>query len=55
MHPEEERKEELKEKLRDYYGTAAAAGYPMALIDLARIENMSEEELEKEAGKQHIR
>ena len=54
MRPDEEKSEELKEKLMDYYGTAAASGNPMAVIDLVRVENMSDEEIEKEAEKNHI-
>ncbi|MCR4952298.1 MAG: hypothetical protein K6A40_13380 [Solobacterium sp.] len=52
MNPEEE---ELREKLMDYYGTAAASGMPAAVIDLVRVENMDEEELRKEAEKNHIK
>ena len=47
--------EELREKLKDYYGTAVAEGMPMAVIDLVRVENMSDEEVRKEAEKNHIR
>lgn len=55
MDPDEERTEELREKLIDYYGTAMACGVPMAAYDLARIEDMSPEEIEREAEKNHIR
>ena len=55
MYPDEERTEELREKLKDYYGTAMVSGMPMALIDLARVENMTDEEIEREAEKKHIR
>ena len=55
MYPDDERTEELREKLIDYYGTAMACGIPMAAYDLARIEDMSPEEIEKEAEKNHIR
>lgn len=54
MYPDEERTEELREKLADYYGTAMASGMPMAALDLAKIENMSAEEIEHEAEKNHI-
>ena len=50
----EEKEERLKEKLRGYYGTAMANGLPLAVLDLARIEEMDEEELEKEAEKLHL-
>ena len=55
MYPDDERIEELREKLIDYYGTAMACGMPMVAYDLARIEDMSPEEIEKEAEKNHIR
>ncbi len=51
MHPDDERAEELREKLSDYYGTAMASGMPMAVIDLSRIDRMTDEEIEKEAEK----
>ena len=51
MHPDDERAEELREKLSDYYGTAMASGMPMAVIDLSRIDRMTDEEIEKEAVK----
>lgn len=47
--------EELREKLRDYYGTAMTGGFPMAVIDLGRVETMSDEELRREAEKNGIR
>lgn len=53
MYPDDT--EELREKLKDYYGTAVAEGMPMAVIDLVRVENMSDEEVRKEAEKNHIR
>lgn len=53
MYPDDT--EELREKLKDYYGTAVAEGIPMAVIDLVRVENMSDEEVRKEAEKNHIR
>ncbi len=55
MIPDDKRIEELREKLKDYYGAAMVSGMPMAVIDLARVENMSDEEIEKEAQKNHIR
>ncbi len=54
MYPDDERTEELREKLKDYYGTAVASGMPMAVIDLARVETMDADDLEKEAEKNHI-
>lgn len=55
MYPDDERTEELREKLKNYYGTAAASGMPMAVLDLARVETMDADDLEKEAEKNHIR
>lgn len=43
--------DELKQRLIDYYGTAMYSGFPMAIIDLSRIENMSDEEIIREARK----
>ena len=43
--------DELRERLIDYYGTAMYSGFPMAIIDLSRIENMSDEEIIREARK----
>ena len=43
--------EELREKLKDYYGTAMTSGFPMAVIELSEIDDMSDEEiLEKAEG-----
>ena len=45
--------EELRERLKDYYGTAAFCGYPVAIIKLAEVEKAAAEELialAKEAG-----
>lgn len=43
--------DELKQRLIDYYGTAMYSGFPMAIIDLSKIENMSDEEIIREARK----
>ena len=37
--------EELRETIRDYYGTAMASGFPMAIIELAEVDNASDDEL----------
>ncbi len=55
MYSEDEKTEAMREKLRDYYGTAMALGMPMAVIDLAKVDRMSDGELEKEIKKNHIR
>lgn len=43
--------EKLKKDLVDYYGTAAFSGYPLAVMDVARIEAASTEDLLREADK----
>ena len=43
MRPDDEKAKELREQLMDYYGTAMSSGMPMAVIELAEIENMSDE------------
>ncbi len=46
--------DEIKEKLEDYYGTAMVSGFPMAMMDLASLEEKSEEELEELAESLHL-
>ncbi|MDO4520982.1 MAG: hypothetical protein Q4B44_05010 [Erysipelotrichaceae bacterium] len=55
MYPYDDETEELREKLKDYYGTAMMSGNPMAVIDLSRVENMHEQQLREEAEKNHIK
>jgi hypothetical protein len=45
--PEEKDIEELRKELEDYYGTAMVSGMPMAVIDLSRVSEMSDEEIEE--------
>lgn len=45
----------MKEKLKDYYGTAAVSGFPMAVIELNEIDDLDEEELEELADQLGIR
>ena len=40
----------LRDRLRDYYGTAMQQ-FPMAAMDLGRIDQMSDEEVFREARK----
>lgn len=54
MYPDDESVEQLREKLKEYYGTAMASGMPMAVIDLVKVERMSDEEVIEEAEKNHI-
>lgn len=45
--------DDLKNKLKDYYGTAMYSGNPMAVIELSKVETASDAELErlaKQAG-----
>lgn len=44
----------LRDYLRDYYGTAIFAGMPVAMIDVAKVERASAEELIKIALKEHV-
>ena len=37
--------EKLRSDLLDYFGTAMASGFGMAVMDLSRVERASEEEL----------
>ena len=37
--------ESLRYDLLDYYGTAVNNGYPMAIIELSKIENATDEEI----------
>ncbi len=37
--------EELRNLLKDYYGTAMFNGFPMAVIDLGKVDRMSDEEV----------
>ena len=37
--------DKLREDLIDYYGTASYNGFPMAIIELANVENASNDEL----------
>jgi len=43
--------EDVRDALRDYYGTAMVSGFPMAGMDLARVDSMSDEEVLRDAYK----
>ena len=45
--------EELKRKLKDYYG-AAIPFNPVAMSDFINLDNMTDEEIIEEAKKNHI-
>lgn len=44
----------LRKDLMDYYGTAAFNGFPMAVVDLGKIERMSDEEIVRLAQEKGI-
>lgn len=46
--------ERLRADIMDYYGTAAFSGFPAAIVDLARVERMSGEELVRFAEDHHF-
>ena len=37
--------EEIRNELADYYGTAMMNGFPMAVMELSDIENLSDDEI----------
>ena len=39
----------LRERLRDYYGTAMTSGFPMAMAELNEVDSMSDEEVIEKA------
>lgn len=46
--------EKLRSALIDYYGTAAFNGFPMATVDLSRIEYAGDDEIIAMARSAHI-
>ena len=44
----------LRRDLEDYYGTAMFSGFPMAVMDLPKVERMSAQELVELAQKNGI-
>ena len=44
----------LRRDLEDYYGTAMFSGFPMAVMDLSRVERMSGRELVELAQKNGV-
>ena len=48
---EKEEAEEAREALREYYGTAVSNGFPMAMMDLVKVDSKSDEEVIREARK----
>ena len=45
--------EELREKIKDYYGTAMQFN-PIAICDYSNVDNMTDEEVIEEAKKLHL-
>ena len=43
--------EKLRKELKDYYGTAMASGFGMTVLDLAKVDRMSDEEIKDLARK----
>lgn len=41
----------LRRDMKDYYGTAMSSGFPMAVMDLSKVEHMSDQELVELAQK----
>jgi len=41
----------LRRDMKDYFGTAMFSGFPMAVMDLSRVERMSDRELVELAQK----
>lgn len=54
-YDDEDDVEELRDKLRDYYGTAMTSGFPMAVIDLGNVDELSDEEVKEEIRKNRIK
>ena len=44
----------LRRDLKDYYGTAMFNGFPMAVVDLSKVERMSDRELVELAQKNGV-
>ena len=45
---------ELRDSMENYYGTAMFSGFPMAGVDLIRVQNMSDEELLRKALRDNV-
>ena len=39
----------IRAQLRDYYGTAMASGFPMAVMELSEVDSMSDDEVIEKA------
>lgn len=47
--------QKLRNDLKDNYGTAMFNGFPMAVMDLAKIDRMSDQEIVEYALKKNLR
>ena len=45
---------QLRKDMRDYYGTAMFTGFPMAVMDLSKVERLSDRELVELAQKNGV-
>ena len=45
---------QLRRDMKDYYGTAMFNGFPMAVMDLSKVERMSDRELVELAQKNGV-
>ena len=46
--------ERVRSALKDYYGTAMTSGFPMAVVDLSRVDGMDDDEVISTARKNGI-
>ena len=46
--------EKLRKDLEDYYGTAMSSGFPMAMMELSKLKNVTDKEIEKMAKKEGL-
>ena len=44
----------LRKDMKDYYGTAMCKGFPMAMIDLSKVERLADRELVELAKKNGV-
>ena len=51
---ETENVDRVRDALKDYYGTAMASGFPMAVVDLAKVDSMDDDEVLLTAKKNGI-
>ncbi|MBR2793349.1 MAG: hypothetical protein IKE16_01785 [Solobacterium sp.] len=54
MEYDDEEIEQVRDALKDYYGTAAFSGFPMAVMDVVKVEQMDDEEVIRKAREARI-